>query len=157
MKLSSRSKLSGQAFVLIIIVLLIVAGIWWYLQSTAAATQRDGVRYGHEVINRLVVNHDRALLDQDLAPQAKLENPPSQRDYIIQRFTQWGVPSQPIQIEDNVTFDSTFFGLVKYSPHGFFTAHLNYPAQPVTMQIAISQGATKWLIENITITMQPMR
>ena len=150
-KLSLRTNLSGQVLVLIIIVLAIVGAGMWYLYSTKAATERDARRYGHEIINRLAVNHDRALLDQDLAPQAKLENPPSQRDYIIQRLTQWGIPSQPIQIEDNVTFDSYFF-----SPHGFFTAQLNYPAQPVTLQIAISQGATKWLIENITISMQPM-
>ena len=149
---SLRTNLSGQVLVVVLIVVVILAGLWWYLDSTKTSTQRDAVRYGHEVINRLVVNHDRALLDQDLAPQAKLQNPPSQRDYIIQRLTQWGVPSQPIQIEDSVTFDSHFF-----SPHGFFTAHLNYPGQPVTMQIAISQGATKWLIEDISISMQQVR
>ena len=82
-----------------------------------------------------------------------MEMPPSQRDYVIQRFTQFGAPSQPIQIDDNVTFDTSFFGLVSANPHGFFTAHLSYPAQPVTLQIAVSQGATKWLIENITISM----
>jgi hypothetical protein len=151
-KRSLRTNLSGQVLVLIIIVLGIVGAGLWYLYSNKAATDQDARRYGHEVINRLVVNHDRALLDQDLTPQAKLEMPPSQRDYLIQRFTQWGVPSQPIRIEDNVTFDSMFF-----SPHGFFTAQLNYPGQPVTMQIAISQGATRWLIENITVSMQPMR
>ena len=148
-KRSLRTNLSGQVLVLIIIVLAIVGAGMWYLYSNRAATDRDARRYGHEIINRLAVNHDRALLDQELAPQAKMENPPSQRDYIIQRLTQWGVPSQPIEIEDVVTFDSYFF-----SPHGFFTAHLNYAAQPVTLQIAISQGATKWLIENITISMQ---
>jgi hypothetical protein len=151
-KLSLRTNLSGQVLVLVLIVVVILAGLWWYLDSTKNATQRDAIRYGHEVINRLVVNHERALLDQDLTPQAKLQYPPSRRDDMILHFTQWGVPSQPIQIEDNVTFDSHFF-----SPHGFFTAHLNYPAQPVTMQVAISQGATKWLIEDISISMQQMR
>src|SRR2546423_8898979 len=157
MKLSSRSKQSGQGLILIIIVAGIVLGLLWYLYSTAQSTQRDAIRYGHDVINRLAVNHDRSLLDQDLGAQAKMDMPPSQRDYMIQQFARWGAPAQPIQIADNVTFDSTLFGLVKYSPHGFFTAHLNYPAQPVTMQIAISQGATKWLIDNITVTMGQIR
>jgi hypothetical protein len=152
MKLGSRSRLSGEGFGIIIIVLAIIGGILWYLYSTKASTQRDAIRYGHDVIDRLVVKHDRSILDNDLAPQAKLEMPPSQRDYLIQRFTQFGTPSQPIQIEDSVTFDSMFF-----SPHAIFTAHLNYPAQPVMLQLAISQGATKWLIENITMTMQPQR
>jgi hypothetical protein len=153
MKLSSRSKLAGQGLVLVVIVLAILVGIWWYLHSTKTSTERDAIQYGHDVINRLVINHDRSVLDNDLAPQAKMEMPPSQRDYLIQRFTQFGAPSQPIQIEDSVSFDSSFMGLISANPRGIFTAHLNYPAQPVTMQLAISQGATKWLIENITISM----
>ena len=151
MKLSSRSK-SGQGLVLVFIVLAIVGGILWYLHSTKTATERDGIRYGHDIINRLVINHDRSVLDNDLAPQAKMEMPPSQRDYLIQRFTQFGVPQQPIQIEDSVSFDSSFFGLINSSPRGIFTAHLNYPGQGRTLQLATSQGATKWLVENITVT-----
>jgi len=152
MKLSSRLR-SGQALVLVFIILAIVGGILWYLHSTKTGTERDGIRYGHEIIDRLVVKHDRSVLDNDLAPQAKMEMPPSQRDYLIQRFTQFGVPEQPIQIEDNVSFDTSFFGLISANPHGIFTAHLNYPGQGITLQLATSQGATKWLIENITMTM----
>jgi hypothetical protein len=153
MKLSSRFKVSGQAFVVIFVLLAICGGILWYLYSTKAATQRDAIRYGHDVIDRLVIKHDQSALDNDLAPQAKLEMPPSQRAYLIQRFNQFGVPSQPIQIDDNISFDTSFFGLISANPHGIFTAHLNYPAQPVTLQLATSQGATKWLIENITMSM----
>ena len=153
MKLSSRSKLSGQGLVLVLIVAVVLLGIGWYLYSTKAASERDGIRYGHEVINRLVVNHDRSLLEQDLSARTKLEMPPSQRDYVIQRFAQLGTPQQPIQIEDNVAFDTSFFGLIAANPHGIFTAHLNYPGQAATLQIATSQGATKWLIENITLSM----
>ena len=60
MKLGSRSKLSGQGLVLILIVLAILVGLWWYLHSTKASTEQDGIRYGHDVINRLVINHDRS-------------------------------------------------------------------------------------------------
>ena len=151
MKLSSRSKLSGEGLVVVLVFLLIILGIGWYLLSTRSATQREGIRYGHEVIDRLVVKHDRALLDQDLDPQAKLEMPPSQRDYMIQRFTQLGVPAPPIKIDDNVSFDSGFF-----HAHGVFTATLNYPGQAATLQIATSQGDTKWLINNITLSMGTM-
>lgn len=149
MKLNSRSKISGEGVLPILLVfLLIILGIGWYLYSQRAATEKEGVRYGHEVIDRLVVKHDRALLDQDLDPQAKMEMPPSQRDYMIQRFTQLGVPQPPIKIDDNVSFDSGFF-----HAHGVFTATLNYPGQAATLQIATSQGDTKWLINNITLSM----
>ena len=152
MKLSSRFSVSGQGFVLIFIILAICGGFLWYLHSTNAAAEKDGIHYGHDVIDRLVVKHDRSLLDSELAALAKSEMPPSQRDYLIQRFTQLGVPQQPIQIEDNVSFDTSFFGLIKANPHGIFTAHLNYPGQGMTLQLATSQGTTKWLIENITLT-----
>ena len=152
MKLSSRFSVSGQGFVIIFIILAICGGILWYLHSTNAAAEKDGIRYGHDVIDRLVVKHDRSLLDNELAALAKSEMPPSQRDYLIQRFTQLGAPQQPIQIEDNVSFDTSFFGLIKANPHGIFTANLNYPGQGMTLQLATSQGTTKWLIENITLT-----
>jgi hypothetical protein len=148
MKLSSRTKLSGEGlFPILIVLALILVGVWWYLQSTKSATERDGIRYGHDVIDRLVVKHDRSLLDQDLDPQAKVEMPPSQRDYLIQRFAQLGAPAPPIKIDDNVSFDSGFF-----HAHGVFTATLNYPGQAATLQIATSQGDTKWLINNITLS-----
>jgi hypothetical protein len=149
MKLSSRTKLAGEGlFPILIVLALILVGVWWYLESTKKATERDGIRYGHEVIDRLVVKHDRSLLDQDLDPQAKVEMPPSQRDYLIQRFAQLGEPAPPIKIDDNVSFDSGFF-----HAHGVFTATLNYPGQGATLQIATSQGDTKWLINNITLSM----
>lgn len=152
MKLSSRFSVSGQGFVIIFIILAICGGILWYLHSTNAAAKKDGIEYGHQVIDRLVVKHDRSLLDTELAGLAKQEMPPSQRDYLIQRFTQLGVPQQPIKIDDDVSFDSSFFGLIKANPHGIFTAHLNYPGQGMTLQLATSQGTTKWLVENITLT-----
>lgn len=149
MKLNSRSKLAGEGgLVVLLVFLLIILGIGWYLYSTRASTEKDGIRYGHEVIDRLVVKHDRSILDQDLDAQAKLEMPPSQRDYLIQRFTQLGPPAPPIKIDDNVSFDSGFF-----HAHGVFTATLNYPGQSATLQVAISQGETKWLINNITLSM----
>ena len=148
MKLNSRRNLSGQLLVVIIIVILILLGGWWYLNSTKSTADREARRFGHDVINKLVINHDRSFLDQDLSPEARMEMPPSQRDYLIQRFTQFGAPSQPIEIDDSISFESGFF-----SPRGIFTAHLNYPAQPVTLQLAVSHPQTKWQIDNIMFTM----
>jgi hypothetical protein len=149
MKLSSRSKFAGEGLLPVLLVfLLIILGIGWYMYSTRSATTKEGIRYGHEVIDRLVTKHDRSLLDQDLDPQAKMEMPPSARDYLIQRFAQLGNPSPPIKIDDNVSFDSGFF-----HAHGIFTATLNYPGQAATLQVATSQGDTKWLINNITLSM----
>jgi hypothetical protein len=150
MKLSSRSKLSGQGLVIVLILAMILLGIGWYLFSTKAATDKECRAFGHDIINRLVVTHDRSLFENELSPEMKLKLPPSARDYAVQRMTQLGVPQQPTQIEDNVTFDTSFFGLVSANPHGFFTAHLNYPGQELLLQIAVSHPQTKWQVDDIT-------
>jgi hypothetical protein len=151
-KLNCRSKTSGQGIMVVIILLAVIGVGLWYLYSLKASTDHDARVFGHDVIKRLAVDHDRAMLDQLLGPQAKLDNPPSQRDYIIQRFTQLGVPAQPIQIEDNVTFESYFF-----EPHAFFAAHLNYAAQGGLLQVAVSHPVSRWQIDNITFNMEPPR
>jgi hypothetical protein len=105
----SKLKQSGQGLVLVVIILVIIGGGLWYLYSNKAATDREAREFGRETIKRLTVDHDRQYLETHLGPQAKLDLPPSQRDYMIQRFAQFGVPQQPMQIEEDVTFESYFF------------------------------------------------
>jgi len=151
-KMNQQSKLSGQGLVVVIIILAIVGGGLWYLYSNKADTDREAREFGRETIKRLTVDHDRQYREAHLGPQAKLDMPPSQRDYMIQRFAQIGVPSQPIQIDEDVTFESYFF-----EPRAIFTAHLNYPASPAMLQLATSHPVSKWQIDNVTLTMQQQR
>ena len=81
------------------------------------------------------------------ATQAKLDNPPSQQQYVMSKFQELGVPAQPIQIDEKITWESHFF-----EPKGFFTAHLIYSEQSATLQIAVSQPVSKWQLDNINIT-----
>ena len=151
MKLSARLKLAGEGLApLILIVALILIGVGWYLFSTKSATNRECRTFGHDIINRLVVNHDRAVLVNELSPEMKMKFPPSTQEYTIQRMAQLGMPHQPIRIEDNVTFETSLFGLISSNPHGFFTAHLDYPGQELLLQIAVSHPQTKWQVDDIT-------
>lgn len=152
MKLSSRSKYSGEGLVVVLIFAVIILGIGWYLWSTKAATDKECRAFGHDIINRLMVNHDPLVLDNELSPEMKMKFPPSTKQLTIQHLNQLGVPQQPIRIEDNVTFDSYFF-----QPHGFFTAHLDYPGQSLLLQIAISHPQTKWQVDDITGPAPPPR
>lgn len=151
-KLSSRSKLSGQGIVIVIILLAVIGGGLWYLYSNKAATDREAREFGRETIKRITVDHDLKYYSDHLGPQAKLDNPPSQQQFLIQRFQQFGVPAQPIQIEENITWESYFF-----EPKGYFTAHLNYPAQPVMLQLATSHPVSRWQIDNLSFGAQPTR
>lgn len=152
MKLSSQTKLSGQGLVVVFILLAVIGGGLWYLYSNKATTDREARAFAREAVKRLVVDHDLKYLSDHLGPQAKMDNPPSQQQYMIQRFTQFGVPAQPIQIDENVTWESYFF-----EPRGYFTAHLNYPAQGATLQLATSHPVSRWQIDNITFVTQPTR
>ena len=102
-KLSSRSKLSGEGLIVVVIVLALIGAGLWYLYSNKATTDREAREFAREAIKRITVDHDLRYLSDHLGPQAKLDNPPSQQQFLIQRFTQLGVPTQPIQIEENIT------------------------------------------------------
>ena len=151
-KLSSQNKLSGQGLVVVFILLAVVGAGLWYLYSNKTTTDREARVFAREAIKRLVVDHDLKYLSEHLGPQAKMDNPPSQQQYMIQRFTQFGVPEQPIKIDENVTWESYFF-----EPRGYFTAHLNYPGQGATLQIATSHPVSRWQLDNITFTTQVAR
>jgi hypothetical protein len=125
---------------------LIGGGVWW-LFSNKQTMNREARAFGKEAVERLVVHYDATFLANNLSPQARLENPPSQQQYIIAKFQQLGVPAQPIAIDEVVTFDSHFF-----EPKGYFTAHLNYPAGPAKLEIAVSHPVGKWQLDNLTFT-----
>ncbi len=154
MKLRSKLKLSGEGFLpIVIVVLLLLAGGLWYLTSNKNATDREARDFARDAVKRLTVDHDRKLLDDRLSPQAKLDMPPSQRDYMIQRLTQFGVPQQPIQIEENVSFEGPWI-FKFFEPSGIFTAQLNYPGQGAMIQMATSHPVSRWQIDNVTFTTQ---
>jgi hypothetical protein len=144
-KIGCRRNTSGQGLVIAIIVLALIGGGVWWLFSNKQRMDREARAFGKEAVERLAVHHDQAFLGNNLSPQARLENPPSQQQYIISKFQQLGVPAQPIAIDEVVTFESHFF-----EPKGYFTAHLNYPAGPATLQIAVSHPVGKWQLDNIT-------
>lgn len=137
----------GEGLVVIIVLLAIIgAGAWW-LFSTKKESEKDARAFGRQMIERLTVQHDQAFFANNLGPQARAEYPPSQQQYMVSKLAELGVPAQPIKIDENITFESQFF-----APRGYFTAHLNYPSQPATMELAISHPVGKWQIDNLTVT-----
>jgi hypothetical protein len=147
-----RSTVAGQGLVVVIILLALIGGGYWWLNSHKQAMDREGRAFGKEMIQRLAVQHDVNFFASNLGPQAKLDYPPSQQQYILSKFTELGVPAQPIKIEENMTWESHFF-----EPKGYFTAHLNYPGQGATAQIAISHPVSKWQLDNLTLSWEPPR
>ena len=151
-ELDRRSNTSGQGLVILIILLAIIAGGAWWLFNNKQTMDREARAFGREMIQRLTVNHDAAFFANHLSPQAKVDNPPSKQQYIISKLQELGVPAQPIQIDENITWESYFF-----EPRGYFTAHLNYPAQGATLQLATSHPVSRWQLDNITFVTQPTR
>jgi hypothetical protein len=144
---SYRNGTRGEGLVVVIILVAILgAGVWW-LFSTKKQSDKEARAFGREMIERLAIRHDGAFFGNNLGPQAKVDYPKPQQDYLISKLTELGVPAQPIQIDANITFESQFF-----SPKGYFTAHLNYPSQPATMELAISHPVGKWQVDNLTMT-----
>ena len=141
-QLQHRSKTSGQILVIVIILLAICGGVAWWLSNSKKTMDREARAFGREFVQRLTVNHDAAFLANHLSPRARVDNPQSEQQFIMQRLQELGVPAQPIRIDENVTWEKQFF-----EPKGFFTAHLNYPAQAATLQISVSHPETKWQVD----------
>lgn len=145
-KCNCRSN-GGEGLVLVIIVLAIIGGGIWWLYGNKKTMDAEARAFGKEMIKRLVVDHDLNFFRDNLSPQARQDYPPSQQGVIISQFMQLGVPNQPMNIEEQITFESHFF-----SPKGYFTARLFYPTSAATMQIAISHPVGKWQLDNLTFT-----
>jgi hypothetical protein len=146
-KLNNRCKTSGEGIVIVIILLALIGGGVWWLYAHKRAMDKEARAWGRQMIQRLVVNHDLAFFSNNLSPQAKLDYPPSDQELFINQLKQLGVPAQPIKIEEKVTWESHFF-----EPSAFFTAHLNYPAGPATLEMAINHPVGKWQLLNVTFT-----
>ena len=146
-ELDRRSNTSGQGLVVVIILLAITAGGAWWLFNNKQTMDREARAFGREMIQRLTVNHDAAFFANHLSPQAKVDNPRSKQEYIMSKLQELGVPAQPIQIDESITWESHFF-----EPRGFFTAHLIYPTQTASLQIAVSHPVSKWQLDDITMT-----
>ena len=143
---------SGQGLVVLIILLIILLiGVWW-LYGNKKTMDQECRAFGKRMIHELAVNHNVAFFRDNLGPQAKMDYPPARQQDVIGMFTKLGVPNQPINIEENVTFESKFF-----SPRGFFTAQLLYPTTTATMQVAVSHPVGKWQLDDLSFTTGPVR
>jgi hypothetical protein len=154
MKLNQKAqnKTAGDGLVFVIIFLaLIGVGIWW-LYSHKNAMDKEARLFGRQAIEALTLRYDKNFYNVNLSPQARVNNPPSVQEALIQQLQQLGAPAQPIKIDENMTWENQFF-----EPKGYFTAHLNYAARGATMQIAISHPVSKWQLDDVTFTLERER
>src|SRR5438045_4261351 len=133
LKMSYRSKSSGQILVVLIIVLgLIGAGVWW-LFSSKEAMAKEGRDFGKEAIERILVKHDLTFLSSRLSPAARLENPPSMQQEFMSEIEKLGTPVSPPQVQGDIQFQSHFF-----EPTGNFSTRVNYPSRSSQASIKLS-------------------
>jgi hypothetical protein len=144
-KSTTRFKSSGEGLVIVLILIVLIGGGVWYLVSHKQSMEKEGRTFGNEVIKRIVIDHDVGFLSSNLSPQARLDLPPTDQQNLINQLQQLGIPAQPFKTDENFTWESHFF-----EPRGFFTAHLNYPGGPATLQIAFDHPVSKWQIVNIS-------
>jgi hypothetical protein len=150
-KINSRSNVSGQVLVVVIILIVLLGGGLWWLVTHKQQVDQEARAFGREMIKRITVNYDAAFFANHLSPQARLDNPPMQQQEMMTQFRQLGVPAQPIEIDENMTWEGPW-QFKFFEPTGFFTAHLKYAAGPATLKIAIDHPASKWQLLNIEFT-----
>jgi hypothetical protein len=151
--LNCRSKRSGEGGLpILIIIVLLVGGAFWWLFATKNNAEKEGREFANEAVQRITVQHDLAFLESRLSPNAKMELTPPLQKNLIETLTQLGVPAQPIKVDGTIAFESQFF-----EPHGLFTARLNYPGRPGTLEITISHPAGMWKFDSVRFALTQAR
>lgn len=152
-KTNCRSRKSGEGgLAIIIIVVLLIGGGFWWLFSAKSTAEKESRAFLNEAVQRLAVQHNLEFLTSRMGPAAKVEFPPSHQRNLIETLTQLGVPAQPIKIDGKLLYDSYFF-----KPHGLFTAQLNYPGRPGTLEMEISHPVGRWQFDAVRLGLERPR
>jgi hypothetical protein len=153
LKMNCRSNRSGEGglAVVIILVLILGAGAWW-LFSTKSTAEKEGRQFVDEAVQHLAVQHDLGFLESRLSPNAKMELTPPLQKNLMATLTQMGVPAQPIAVDGKIQFESQFF-----QPHGLFTAKLNYPGRPGTLEVEVSHPVGRWQLDAVRFALTSAR
>lgn len=146
---SARSRGEG-GIALLVIVLLILGGIVWWLYSSRQDAQKNARIFATEVAKRVAINYDEKFLHIHLSPEGQVQYLKSSRDRLLDRLREFGVPTQPLDVQGDVVFSSYFF-----DPQGTFRAQLNYPTTSAQLEMGISRGMTVWQVDTITLLWTP--
>lgn len=151
MRLARTARIKGEGGVaLLVIVLLLLSGIVWWLYASRQDAQKNAQTFATEVAKRVAINYDEKFLHVHLSPEAQITYLKSQRDRLLDRLREFGVPAQPIPVQGDVAFTSYFF-----DPHGTFRVQLKYPATSAQLELEISRGMTVWQVDSINLTGNP--
>ena len=151
MRLARRARIKGEGGIaLLVIVLLILGGIVWYLFASRRDSEKGARLFAAEVARRVAINYDEKYLHVNLSPDGQKTYLKSARDRLIERLRALGVPSQPIEVQGDVTFTSHFF-----EPRGTLSAQLKYPTTTAQLELNISRGMTVWQIDAINLPWTP--
>jgi hypothetical protein len=148
MRLAQTTRIRGEGgLALLIIVALLVCGIIWWLYSARQDAEKNARVFATEVATKVVKNYDEKYLHVHLSPDAQKTYLRSSRDRLLDRIKDFGVLTQPIDIQGNVEFTSYFF-----DPHGTFHAQLKYPTGAAQLDMDISRGMTVWQVDSISLS-----
>jgi hypothetical protein len=152
MKINSRSKSSGQIFVILIIVLVLIGIGFWWLFSNKQQMAKEGTAFGKQVIQELVMQRNLKFFADHLSPEMRLQYPPSAQQDLMTQLGKLGTPLSPPDVQGGIVFQSQFF-----EPNGNFHAHINYPTRGADINVAVSHPVGRWQIDEINFTAEAAR
>jgi hypothetical protein len=152
MKINSRSKSSGQIFVILIIVLVLIGIGFWWLFSNKQQMAKEGREFGKQVIQELVMQRNLKFFADHLSPAMRLQYPPSAQQDLMTQLGKLGTPLSPPDVQGDIVFQSQFF-----EPNGNFHAHINYPTRGADINVAVSHPVGRWQIDEIIFTAEAAR
>jgi len=152
MKISPRSKLSGQILVIAIIVLVLLGVAYWWLDSNKRQMMTEGREFGTKVIQELIMQRNVKFFGDHLSPAMRLQYPPSAQQDLLNQLNKLGEPVSPPNVEGEIVFQSHFF-----DPNGVFHARINYPARGAEINVAVSHPVGRWQVDELTFAAETPR
>jgi type II secretory pathway pseudopilin PulG len=152
MKITPRSKSSGQILVIVIIVLVLIGIAYWWLDSNKRQMAQEGRQFGRQVIQEVVMQHNLRFFADHLSPAMRLQYPPSAQQDLMTQMDKLGTPLSPPDVQGDIVFQSHFF-----EPNGNFHAKINYPTRGAEINVAVSHPVGRWQIDEIIFTAEAPR
>jgi hypothetical protein len=138
--------------VLVIIVLVLLGIAYWWLDSNKRQMAQEGRKFGRQVIQELIMQHNINFFADHLSPAMRLQYPPSAQQDLMTQLDKLGTPMSPPDVQGDIVFQSHFF-----EPNGNFHAHINYPTRGADINVAVSHPVGRWQIDEIAFAAEPAR
>lgn len=141
--------MTGQGVLLLVIAVAAVAGFLVLMYRGEADDEQEARKYAEQSLHELIFAHNAAYYAANLSARARRNNTPGWQRYVIDGLTKLGVPTAPLTINGDVTYENE---IGNHGPLGHFRAHGTYAILDADFTMDVARRGGVWRIDFFTAT-----